>query len=41
MKKTLEATSNTFGSQFFFVAPRDGQITFTKDLAWTVKSYTY
>lgn len=41
IKRTLEVTSNTFGSQFFFVAPKDGQITFLKDLAWTVRSYTY
>lgn len=41
MKRTLQATSNTRGSQFFFRAPKDGQITFLKDLAWEVRSYTY
>lgn len=40
-KRTLEANSNTFSSQFLFVAPKDWQIQFLKDLAWTVKRYTY
>lgn len=41
IKRTLEATSNIRGSQFVFRAPRDGQITFLKDLAWTIRVYTY
>ena len=41
IKATLAATSSTFQSQFVFKAPKDGQIQFLKDLAWTVKRYTY
>ena len=40
-RKTLNATSDTWASRFVFRAPRNGQITFLKDLAWTVRSYVY
>lgn len=40
-RKTLEVTSNVWGSRYVFRAPRDGKITFLKDLAWTVRSYVY
>ena len=40
-KKSLYTNANTWDSKFVFRAPRDGQITFLKDLAWTVRAYNY
>jgi hypothetical protein len=40
-KKSLATNANAWDSRFVFRAPRDGQITFLKDLAWTVRAYNY
>ena len=40
-KKSLATNANVWDSRFVFRAPRDGKITFLKDLAWTVRSYVY
>lgn len=40
-KGSLLSNGNNWNSRYVFRAPRDGQIIFLKDLAWTVRSYVY
>ena len=41
-KKTLtDTTTDAFGAQFVFRAPKDGQIVFLKSYSWTVKGYVF